>query len=144
MKNDQSPPCDDLQKTNLVYEFTCPEDGCEHLRNSYIGVTQTSLSRRLTMHKASGAPKMHLNGSHNKPLTRETLVQNTKILRQENDPHRLLVMEALMIQQKNPSLNQQATGYQRTLKLHGSRSERASSQPSTQEPPRSTQTTPPR
>ena len=55
------------------------------------------------MHKASGAPKMHFNGSHNRPLTHETLVQNTKILLQENVPLRLLVIEALMIQQKKLS-----------------------------------------
>ena len=82
--NDQSPPCDDLQKTNLVYEFTCPEDGCEHVRNSYIGVTQTSLSRKMTMRKALGGPMMHLNESHNKPLTCKTPVQNTKIIHQKN------------------------------------------------------------
>ena len=38
-KNDQSPPCNDLQKTNLVFEFSCIEDVCEHLRSMYIGVT---------------------------------------------------------------------------------------------------------
>ena len=40
MKNDQSPPCDDLQKNNIVYEFTCPEGWYERLKSSYIGALE--------------------------------------------------------------------------------------------------------
>ena len=118
MKNDQSPPLDDLQRTNLVYEFKCKQGDCEHLNISYIGVTRTTLSRRLTMHKSSGAPKDHYNNKHNAGLSREALVNSTKIIRQENDPVRLMIFEALLIHIKRPSINQQSTGASRTLKLH--------------------------
>ena len=119
-KNNQSPPPSDLQKTNVVYEFKCQTGECEHLNNSYIGVTTTSLSRRLTMHKGpgGGAPKSHHENIHNLPITRNILVNNTKILRGENDNNRLMIIEALLIQSKQPVLNQQVTGSCRTLKLH--------------------------
>ena len=120
-KNDQSPSPSDLQKTNLVYEYTCKIGDCERLQSSYIGVTQTTLSRRLTMHKGSGAIKDHMERCHNLPLTRDALVNNTKILRTNNDTSRLLITEALLIHAKNPALNKQATGLTRTLKLHCSR-----------------------
>ena len=48
---------------------------------------------------------MHLNGSHNKALTREILVDIAKDLRLENDPCRLLIIEALLIQAETPTLN---------------------------------------
>ena len=117
-RNDQSPKLEDLQKANLIYEFKCNSGDCEHLSNSYVTQTQTSLSRRLTIHKSSGAPKKHLNEHHNAPLTRELLVQNTKIIRTEKDPYRLQICEALLIQTKKPSLNIQTTGMERILKLH--------------------------
>ena len=74
---------------------------------------------------------MHLNGSLNKPLTRETLVQNTKILVQENNPHRLLVMDSA----KEPFLESASYWLSRNPEAPRSR-------PSAQEPPQSTQTTP--
>ena len=121
MKNDQSPPTSDLQKTNLVYEYICDIGDCERLQNSYIGVTRTTLSRRLTMHKGNGAPKDHCNKEHNQALSRDMLVTNTKILRIENDPNRLTIFEALLIHLRKPTMNNQATGMSRTLKLYSSR-----------------------
>ena len=73
-KNDQSPRPNDLQKSNLIYEFTCPIGDWERLRNSYVGLTTTSLSRRLTMHKSDGAPKIYVNTMDNLPIYRKTLV----------------------------------------------------------------------
>ena len=120
-KNYQSSSPSELQKTSLIYEYLCKTGDCERLQSSYIGVTQTTLSRRLTMHKGSGAIKDHMERCHNLPLTREALVNNTKILRTNNDSSRLLITEALLIHAKNPALNKQATGLTRTLKLHCSR-----------------------
>ena len=101
-----------------MYEFRCQTGECEHLNNSYIGVTTTSLSRRLTMHKGGGAPKSHHENVHDLPITRNILVNNTKIIKAENDNNRLMIIEALLIQSKQPVLNQQVTGSCRTLKLH--------------------------
>ena len=49
---------------------------CAH--NSYIGDTQTTLSRRLTMHKGSGAINDHMQRRHNLSLTEEALVNITR------------------------------------------------------------------
>ena len=53
--------------------------------NCYIGQTNTTLSRRLTMHLASGGPKQHHKEVHHATLTRKELVDNTKIIRTERD-----------------------------------------------------------
>ena len=117
-KNNRNTPPAPLQQCNLVYEFKCNQDGREHLPNSsYIGFTTTSLSRRLTMHLASGAIKDHCNQSHGCIITREQIVANTKIIRKEQDENRLQITEAILIQSWNPALNRQSTGRTRTLKL---------------------------
>ena len=76
------------------------------------------ISRRLTMHLQSGAIHLHTTDIHGLTLTRETLVNNTKILRTETDYYRLNITEALLIQINKPTINNQLTGRQRTLKLH--------------------------
>ena len=106
-----------VKRTNVVYEFKCTDGDCEFRHSSYIGVTTTTLSRRLTMHLGSGGPKAHLQNHHNSQITRQVLVDNTKILYQINDYHRLHIMEALLIHKNNPSINAQSTGSSRTLKL---------------------------
>ena len=117
-KNNQSPPPPSLQRTNLIYEYNCNIDECERQTNSYVGMTTTTLSRRLTMHLQSGAPKKHLLQVHSKILTREMLVNNTKIIRSESNFTRLQIIEALLIQKLRPQINIQDTGTCRTLLLH--------------------------
>ena len=93
MKNNQSPPLPLMQQTNVVYEYKCNQDDCAHLpQNSYVGLTTTSLSRRITMHLRNGAPKLHAEASHPHPehpnvrsLTREMMVNNTKVIRRKNN-----------------------------------------------------------
>ena len=57
------------------------------------------------MHLGQGAPKLHTEASHPHPehprvksLTREMMVENTKVIRRENDKQRLYIYEALLIQ----------------------------------------------
>ena len=70
------------------------------------------------MHLGSGAPKSHTDTSHHHSLlTRDMMVDNTKIIRKENDIRRLQIYEALLIKQKCPTINIQDTGISRTLKL---------------------------
>ena len=76
------------------------------------------------MHLQSGAPKSHTGSRHRDTLTREMMDDNTRIVRRENDKSRLHIYEALIIQQENPIINKQDTGYQRTLKLFGQASTR--------------------
>ena len=81
-------------------------------------MTTTALSRRLTMHLQSGAPKKHSLQAHSKILTREMLVNNTKIIRSESNFTRLQILEALLIQKLRPQINIQDTGTCRTLLFH--------------------------
>ena len=76
---EQSPLLSDLQNTNVICEYFCKTDYFEHLQISYISVTQTSLSRRPIMHTDSGAIEDHIQIRFNLPITREALVNNTKM-----------------------------------------------------------------
>ena len=117
-KNNQSPPPPSLQRTNLIYEYKCNIDECGRQPSSYVGMTTTTLSRRLTMHLQSGAPKKHSLQAHSKILTREMLVNNTTIIQSESNFTRLQIIEALLIQKLRPQINIQDTGTCRTLLLH--------------------------
>ena len=119
MRNNQAPMTPPMQQTNLIYEYNCVQDDCEHLpKSSYIGLTTTTLSRRITMHLSSGGPKNHNLAAHKEtPISRDLMVENTRILRRENDNRRLQIYESLLIQQKYPEINNQITGSARTLKL---------------------------
>ena len=97
--------CISLQKTNVVYELQCNTGWCKHLNCSHVGVTETTLCRRLTVHKASGAPKTHYHQVHDLPLTKKDLKKNTKTLRRENESHMLCIIEALMTRLRNSFLN---------------------------------------
>ena len=115
--NNQGPPTPPLKKTNLIYQYQSLHGDCEHRNNIYIGMTTTTLSRRLTMHLASGGPKQHALVNHNLPLTRADLVNNRKILLTEFNHNKLYITEAILIQKMQPSINNQSTGTNRTLKL---------------------------
>ena len=105
-----------IKKTNVIYQYKCSHGDCEHLNNTYIGMTTPTLSRRLTMHLASGGPKQHALTNHHMPLTREELVNNTQIIFSESNNNKLSITKALLIQ-KMPTINTQSTGISRTLKL---------------------------
>ena len=51
IKNNSSPSIGVLQKNNVIYQFKCPLGDCiSENYNIYVGLTSTTLSRRLTMH----------------------------------------------------------------------------------------------
>ena len=103
-----SPECGDfLKRTNVVYQFACPHEDCRLRPVNYIGVTTTSLSRRLTMHLREGAPSDHMYKCHNCKLTRKQLVDNTSIIKSHICTNRLLIHEALLIRDRSPTLNKQ-------------------------------------
>ena len=76
-KNNQVPGTPPLKKTNVIYQYKCSHGDFQHLKNTYIGMTTTTLSRRLTMHLASRGHKQHALTNHHMPLAREELVNNT-------------------------------------------------------------------
>ena len=84
---------------------------------SYIGLTSTTLSRRLTCHLSSGAPKDHLQLHHGIKISIKFLEENVKILGHFPNKNKLRIAEALLIEEKRPSINIQHEGFDRILKL---------------------------
>lgn len=107
IRNNLSIKHDKLKRTNVIYQFTCPDEDCRLRGINYIGVTTTSLSRRLTMHLREGAPKQHMTQAHQTALTRTLLTTNTTIMKAHHDKTRLWILEALLIRQHAPELNKQ-------------------------------------
>ena len=103
MKNNPAPPENHLRKTNVVYRYKCPiGGGCPH---SYIGLTTTRLSKRISNHLQGGAIYDHVFNDHGFKPTRDDVLQGFEVLDSTKDPIRLKYLEALYIQQEKPSLN---------------------------------------
>ena len=107
MKNNLNEKEGDLSRTGIVYQYTCPIGDCKTRNVCYIGMSTTTLSRRLTYHLQNGTPKNHTTRIHNTPLTRQMLVENTVILDGSSDRKRLQIQEALFIDLKKPEMNVQ-------------------------------------
>ena len=71
MKNNLSPPLKPLEKTNIIYKFTCPMSHGQ--ATEYIGFSQTTLSQRLTFHRQNGSIHNHFKTEHGIKPTREQL-----------------------------------------------------------------------
>ena len=50
IKNNSSPSIGVLQKNKVIYHFQYPLEDCISENNMYVGLTSTTLSRRLTMY----------------------------------------------------------------------------------------------
>ena len=70
IRNNSSPSIGVLQKTNVIYKFKCPLGDCiSDNYNIYVGLTSTTLSRRLTMHLSdTSSIAQHLK-KHSCPTT---------------------------------------------------------------------------
>ena len=99
-----------LQEDHVIYQHTCNSEECGP--HSYIGMTRTKLTRRLTCHLQNGAIKNHYASLHDSHLTRQELVDNTVILDREQDPRRLLFLEAIYITTRQPTMNTQLDDFQ--------------------------------
>ena len=93
------------ETTNVVYLFKCPVGACERRTITYIGLTSTTLRRRMLAHRNNGAINKHYTKEHDrKPLLTE-LLQNTTVIHRENVPMRLNISEAVSIAVRHPVLN---------------------------------------
>ena len=110
-----------LMRTNVVYKFDCPFEGCRLQNNNYVGFTCTTLSRRLTMHKQTGTIKTHMQDKHNTTLTRQHLVENTSIIHSNREPRRIEITEAVHIRDHAPSINEQKNARLEKLALWGTK-----------------------
>ena len=95
-------------RTNVVYQFSCPHEDCRPRDVCYVGATTTTLTRRLTMHlRDDTGPVEHWLTEHHQKPTHKTLKENTGILDAINDHYRLFIQEALYIARYKPQLNTQ-------------------------------------
>ena len=120
MKNNMSAKKRELSQTNVIYEFTCPQNECFHhptINNGYLGFTTCTLSRRLSFHLQTGAILQHSIEKHGEKIDRKTAEQCLKIRYKENNQERLEILEAIMIMVEKPEINKQDTGKRRILKL---------------------------
>ena len=127
MRNNMAPFPQSLQQTCVVYKFSCPLPHCK--AEEYIGLTQTTLSRRLTMHGQNGSIYKHFKDNHNTKPTRDQLTQNTKIIAKANDRYKLAIKEALLILKHSPSINIQFDNFTNILKLHNHRNPQTQATP---------------
>ena len=108
IRNNSSPLIGVLQKTNIMYKFKCPLGDCISDNNIYVGLTSTTLSRRLTMHLSdTSSIAQHLK-KHSCPTTqlRKILTDNTTILEHQNNKQKLQILEALEgLRNLQPALN---------------------------------------
>ena len=105
MKNSCLPPTNPLQEVNVVYQHTCTVGDCSHLNSKYIGVTSTTLSKRITAHLQDGAIRRHYMNEHGIILKRQHMENNTTILVKENNIRRLKMTEAVHIYSEKPTIN---------------------------------------
>ena len=98
------------QEANVIYLHTCTAEGCGP--HSYIGMTRTTFSRRLTCHLQNGSIKEHYSVKHQTKLTRQQLEENTTIIDRETDARRLMFLEAIYIENMKPTINQQTKDLQ--------------------------------
>ena len=127
MKNSTAPTVQKESKTGVVYKFRCPEEVCKPLDSSYVGHTMTTLRRRLQAHRNNGAIHQHFIDVHDKKPPLEELIENTDIIHRENNYGRLVIAEAVSINQQKPTLNVQISSEyvlpsnRRTITIHRDR-----------------------
>ena len=118
MKN-RSSKTNNLHQTGVIYQFNCP---LPHSRaETYIGMTQATITNRLINHTQSGSIFKHFKQYHNSRLTRELLVENTTIIAKADNRYTLAVKEALLILNVEPSINKQFDNMSNILKLYNQR-----------------------
>jgi len=102
------------EASHLVYQYTCPKDGCNA---SYIGYTCCTLKERIKNHKYNGAIKSHLNNEHLESGKNINVESSFKIIYRCQDKNSLQIAEALLIKKFNPILNRRHEGITRTLNI---------------------------
>ena len=78
IQNNTNTKKDVLRQTNIIYEYQCPMPHGQMAK--YIGMTQSTLSQRLTSHKQQGSILEHHRKFHKETVSRDILIKNTKII----------------------------------------------------------------
>ena len=119
MKNNMSPYPTLLQQSSVIYKFCCPLPHSQAVE--YVGLTQTTLSRRLMYHAQDGGICKHFKNCHEGKPTKAQLTENTTIIARATDRLRLSIKEALYIIKLGPLINKQYDNFTNILKLYNHR-----------------------
>ena len=103
------------ETSNVVYRFQCPEVGCS--ANTYIGYTTNKLVVRMTQHYSSGAIREHAQDTHDRRFNKKEILDNTTIIKKNQNLEELKILESLCIKQQQPTINRKDEGFTRTLKI---------------------------
>ena len=116
MKNNLTVDHSPLRQTNVVYCFQCPHPHSQV--EKYYGMTQSTLSHRLTAHGQGGSIYQHFHDEHQRKPTRRELTENTTIIAKADNRQTLAIKEALLILNHSPSINKQFENFSNILKIH--------------------------
>ena len=75
----------------------------------------------MTAHYYNGSIKNHYQQCHNITSTKETLYNNTKVIKKERKYRSLAIKEYLLILKQHPDINVQQNNYYNILQLHQTR-----------------------
>ena len=107
MKNNNTPRPALENETNVVYRFECTVGACRGRSIDYIGLTTTSLRKRMESHRYNGAIHTHFKKAHERKPTTKELLENSSILHLVPNYLRLAITEAVSIELRKPKLNVQ-------------------------------------
>jgi hypothetical protein len=103
------------EKTQVVYRFNCPVDGCNA---SYIGHTTCTLERRSRQHRYSGSSiHRHFTEDHQSSIP-DTITDCFSIMFTFSDRLELRIAEAIAIRQSNPFINVKYQEMSKILNLY--------------------------
>ena len=92
----------DMERHNVVYQFTCNEESCNA---SYIGYTTNMLLTRGKQHKyAPSKINKHFKDIHKKSPD-NTILEHFKIIYQGNNEYDIRIAECMLIKRNKPYIN---------------------------------------
>jgi DNA-binding HxlR family transcriptional regulator len=114
IRNNPHKPADAF---NVVYQYTCEHEECNS-SSTYIGYTEATLTERLRNHTQHGSIIKHLREKHGiRKMATKDLVKSVTVLGKANCRSDLLILEALLIKDFKPTLNEQEEGRDRILHI---------------------------
>ena len=71
----------------------------------------------MTQHYSSGAIREHGQDSHDRRFSKKEIIDNTTILKKNDNLENLRILESLLIKQFSPTINRKDEGFVRTLRI---------------------------
>ena len=105
MRNSNTPKPALESESNVIYRFECTVGSCRGRNVDYIGLTTSTLKKRMENHRYNGGIHGHFKAVHNRRPTTKELVENSTILHRVASYHRLAITEAVSIELRKPLLN---------------------------------------